>query len=80
MAAGHAHIVLTEGEGQTNANVVEFIIGGWQLNRTVIRAHIFGNDVGNIKASASTPGILSNSEFREFWISWMNGTMEVRVT
>ena len=80
MAEGHVHVVLTEGLGQTTSNVVEFVIGGWDLDRTVIRTYIYGNRGGAIQAQAHTPGIVSKTEYHEFWVGWINGSMEVGCT
>ena len=74
-ACGHGHVVLAAEEGQTTNNVYEYVIGGWDNNRTVIRTEI----LGNYKVGADTPHILDCGRIREFWISWLDGTFTVRL-
>ena len=47
--------------------------GGWNNARTVIRRTIRGQNM----AVANTPDILSCDKLRPFWISWINGTIQV---
>ena len=61
------HVVLSpkvyEGE-ERQKDLIEIVIGGWGNSESVIRRGNQGQELGN----AQTPNILSNDEFREFWI------------
>ena len=51
----------------------EIVIGGWGNTQSVIRR----SKQGNTKIEASTPSILSPTEFRGFWITYNNGVIKV---
>lgn len=76
-AGGDVHVILTEQLGVTNANIYEFVVGGWYNNRSVIRTEVLGGGE-SIKASVDIKNVVSSSERREFWISWWKGQLEVR--
>ncbi|CAH1259009.1 PKDREJ [Branchiostoma lanceolatum] len=72
-ANSDAHIALSS-EGATLNDMYEIVIGGWSNTQSVIRR----SPDGNIEATASTPGIVSANEFRDFWVSWTDdGTIAV---
>lgn len=77
-AGGDVHVLLTEQLGVTETNLYEFVIGGWQNNRTVIRTAVLGGG-DSIKATLDAKNLVSASERREFWISWWKGQLEVNV-
>ena len=73
MACGHGHVLLATEEGNTDSNIYEFVIGGWDNNQTVIRTKIFGE----YRAGAHTPDLLTCDRQREFWVSWLQGELMV---
>lgn len=50
-------------------NAFQIFIGGWSNAKSVIRKNRTKPDVVEIE----TPGILSGSEFRGFWVRWDSG-------
>ncbi|XP_046430548.1 uncharacterized protein LOC124184630 isoform X3 [Neodiprion fabricii] len=71
--AGHdAHIALTMGPSEGDP-MYEVFLGGWNNARSVIRKNRSKPEV----AEADTPGILTESDFRGFWIRWYNGNLDV---
>ncbi|KAK6467323.1 C3 and PZP-like alpha-2-macroglobulin domain-containing protein 8 [Huso huso] len=71
-AHNDAHLALSSGPHDT-AGMVEIVIGGRQNSRTWVSASKMGEPL----ASAGTEGILSWDEFRNFWVSWRNGVVQV---
>ncbi|XP_043254889.1 uncharacterized protein LOC122398776 isoform X5 [Colletes gigas] len=71
-AANDAHVALTTGP-QDSQPMYEVFIGGWGNSKSVIRKNKSKPDV----AEADTPGILSNDEFRGFWIRWDDDALSV---
>ncbi|XP_067824744.1 C3 and PZP-like alpha-2-macroglobulin domain-containing protein 8 [Heptranchias perlo] len=71
-AHNDAHLALSTGPRDT-AEMVEIVIGGRQNARTWIAVSKMGEPV----ASASTPQILSWDEFRNFWVRWKTGLVQV---
>ncbi|XP_012258706.2 uncharacterized protein LOC105687542 isoform X2 [Athalia rosae] len=67
-----AHIALTTGP-QEGEPMYEVFLGGWSNSKSVIRKNRSKPDV----AEVDTPGILTGSDFRGFWIRWYNGTIDV---
>ncbi|KAG7310972.1 hypothetical protein JYU34_003823 [Plutella xylostella] len=67
-AANDAHIALTQGPQESDP-MYEIFIGGWSNAKSVIRKNRTKPDVVEIE----TPGILSGSEFRGFWVRWDSG-------
>ncbi|XP_046753362.1 uncharacterized protein LOC124416394 isoform X1 [Diprion similis] len=71
--AGHdAHIALTTGPSEGEP-MYEIFLGGWNNARSVIRKNRSKPEA----AEADTPGILTDSDFRGFWIRWYNGNLDV---
>ncbi|XP_072450564.1 C3 and PZP-like alpha-2-macroglobulin domain-containing protein 8 isoform X3 [Chiloscyllium punctatum] len=71
-AHNDAHFALSMGPRDT-AEMVEIVIGGRQNTKTWIAVSKMGEPV----VSANTPQILSWDEFRNFWISWKTGIVQV---
>ncbi|XP_078412272.1 C3 and PZP-like alpha-2-macroglobulin domain-containing protein 8 isoform X2 [Cetorhinus maximus] len=71
-AHNDAHFALSTGPHDT-AEMVEIVIGGRQNTRTWIAVSKMGEPV----VSANTPRILSWDEFRNFWIRWKTGIVQV---
>lgn len=71
-ANNDVHIALSE-EDNDLPSMYEIVIGGWAGTKSAIRREKQGSSMG----SASTPGILSPTEFRGFWLSWKDGMIEV---
>ncbi|MFT7798785.1 C3 and PZP-like alpha-2-macroglobulin domain-containing protein 8 [Arapaima gigas] len=67
-----AHLALSPSP-RDSAEMVEIVLGGQQNTLSWISLGKMGDPV----ASASTPSILSWDEFRSFWISWKDGTVQV---
>jgi hypothetical protein len=57
----------------TQAFYSQIMIGGWKNTKTAIRR----NRVKPDKAFVDTPYILSDAEYRGFWIRWKGGLLEV---
>ncbi|ELU12990.1 hypothetical protein CAPTEDRAFT_64072, partial [Capitella teleta] len=57
----------------TVAHAYEIVIGGWENQRSVIRA----TPHGEIEVEVETVGILSCEEHRTFWASWQDGHVQV---
>ena len=76
-ACADARVILTEREGRTDEHVYEFVIGGWKNTRSVIRTNIKGGG-RTVMASKLTTDILKCDKHVTFWISWLNGEIEVR--
>ncbi|XP_077866401.1 uncharacterized protein LOC144354127 [Saccoglossus kowalevskii] len=55
------------------SNMYEIVIGGWGNSQSVIRR----SKQGFNQVAVYTPGILSSSEFRGFWLTWQNGKIKV---
>ncbi|KDR23720.1 C3 and PZP-like alpha-2-macroglobulin domain-containing protein 8 [Zootermopsis nevadensis] len=71
-AANDAHIALTAGPAEGDP-MYEIFIGGWGNSKTAIRRNRQKPD----KALADTPDILSDAEYRGFWIRWTGGSVAV---
>ncbi|XP_078695320.1 uncharacterized protein LOC144924223 isoform X2 [Branchiostoma floridae x Branchiostoma belcheri] len=72
-ANNDAHVALSS-QNQDLDDMYEIVIGGWNNTRSAIRRSNQGDDW----AFSSTPGILSSTESRGFWISWTaTGTISV---
>jgi hypothetical protein len=57
----------------THFECCQVFIGGWGNSKTVIRRNREKPD----KAVAETPDILSDAEYRGFWIRWAGGSVAV---
>ena len=55
------------------AHCFQVFIGGWGNAKTAIRLNRTKPD----KALVDTPDILSDAEYRGFWVSWEGGLLEV---
>ena len=77
-AKSDANFLIAASSEVTREKVYEVTIGKDDNAVTVIRKgnHFLGFD-GNIKATGQTPGILSETEFRTFWVSWALGDIQV---
>lgn len=71
-AANDAHIALTTSEGESDP-MLEVFIGGWKNTKSVIRKNRTKPDV----VEQDTPDILTDGEFRGFWIRWDGNTINV---
>ncbi|XP_070537336.1 C-type mannose receptor 2-like [Ptychodera flava] len=71
-ANSDVHIALSEFNYYVN-DQYEIVIGGWHNTKSVIRRCL---DCGH-EEEVSTPQILSGSEFRGFWITFVDGTITV---
>ncbi|XP_043277426.1 uncharacterized protein [Venturia canescens] len=71
-APNDAHIALTT-EACEGEPMYEVFIGGWGNSKSVIRKNRTKPEV----AEADTPGILSNDEFRGFWVRWHENNLAV---
>jgi len=58
---------------KSGAHRFQIFIGGWGNTKTAIRRNRTKPD----KAVVDTPDILSDAEYRGFWISWKDGLLEV---
>ena len=52
---------------------MQVFIGGWGNSKSVIRKNRTKPEVSEV----DTPGILTNDDFRGFWIRWSNGVLNV---
>jgi hypothetical protein len=59
--------------GTNQAHYFQIFIGGWGNAKTAIRR----NREKPEKAVVDTPDILSDAEYRGFWISWQGGLLEI---
>jgi hypothetical protein len=71
-AAHDAHIALSSAEGEVDP-MLEVFIGGWKNTKSVIRKNRTKPDV----VEMDTPEILSDGEFRGFWIRWDGNVISV---
>ncbi|GAB1604551.1 uncharacterized protein LOC115230770 [Argonauta hians] len=71
-AAGDAHIALSAMYSELQFKTHEIVIGE-NNKRSVIR----DGSLGQIRAESMTMNILSDREFRYFWISWLDHHIEV---
>lgn len=69
-AANDAHIALTPGPAEGEP-MYEIFIGGWGNSKTAIRRDRQKPD----KALAETPDILTDAEYRGFWLRWAGGSV-----
>ena len=69
-----AHVLLSPCKG---CNGYEVVIGGWNNRKSVIREKKQGSDKGAVEVGGLTPGILSDKEYRTFWIKTTSGTISV---
>ena len=83
-----AHVLLSPCKG---CNGYEVVIGGWNNRKSIIREKKQGGDKGvvevglvreeelgyKILSSFQTTGILSDKEYRTFWIKTTSGTISV---
>jgi len=70
--AHDAHIALCTQAAEVDP-MYEIFIGGWGCSKSIIRKNRTKPDV----AEVPTPNILSESEFRGFWVRWHDGTITV---
>jgi hypothetical protein len=71
-APNDAHIALTSSASESDP-MYEVFIGGWGNQKSVIRKNRSKPDVVEV----NTPNVLSDGEFRGFWIRWSNGQINV---
>jgi len=67
-AAHDCHIAFTGSAAECDP-MYEIFIGGWNNSKSIIRKNRTKPDVAEVE----TPGILSDGEFRGFWVRWDNG-------
>ena len=72
-AASDAHISLLSVPSNFKAPSYEVIIGALSNSKTVLFCK---SSAGDIEFEIDTPNILSSSELRSFWLSWINGTIQ----
>jgi Farnesoic acid 0-methyl transferase len=68
-----AHIMTQTVPGSTVDKHFEIVIGGWTNTRSAIRSRRGGSEL----VGYEEVGIMACDEYRQFWISWRNGTLEV---
>ena len=66
-----AGLLMTQYSEIKTASTYEIIIGSHKNRRTTIKRNLDGQDVD----TKDTPGILSCTESRQFWLLWINGTI-----
>ncbi|KAK7474527.1 hypothetical protein BaRGS_00034221, partial [Batillaria attramentaria] len=71
--AGEAYIALSAVYGDLERKTYEIVLGAEENSKSFIR----DSSLGPIKAEAQTVNLLSDTEFRYFWISWTNNMVEV---
>lgn len=69
-APNDAHIALTTSASESDP-MYEIFLGGWGNQKSVIRKNRSKPDVVEV----DTPNILSDGEFRGFWVRWESGTV-----
>ncbi|XP_050295291.1 uncharacterized protein LOC126735359 isoform X2 [Anthonomus grandis grandis] len=67
-----AHVALSTQAAEVDP-MYEIFLGGWGNTKSIIRKNRTKPDVAEIP----TPNILSDGEFRGFWIRWENGVITV---
>lgn len=72
-AAADAHVALSAVYGDVDRKTYEIVIGTDGNKKSIIR---YGAG-GLVMAESMTMNILSEDEFRYFWISWANNKIEV---
>eukprot|EP00092_Neocalanus_flemingeri_P012987 GFUD01013997.1.p1 GENE.GFUD01013997.1~~GFUD01013997.1.p1 ORF type:complete len:1217 (+),score=231.72 GFUD01013997.1:486-3653(+) len=74
-ATTDVHVLFAPGDGEDG---YEIVIGGWNNGQSVIRR---GRQGTSLSSNIQTPGIVSPSEFRGFWITTevKNGKLEIKV-
>ena len=72
-AQSDARILLLSTPGNIRAPSYEIDIGAEDNTKTVLRVR---SVIGEITVEQGTADILSATELRPFWISWMNGTVK----
>lgn len=72
-AAADAHVALSAVYGDVDRKTYEIVIGTDGNTKSIIR---YGAG-GPIMAESMTMNILSEEEFRYFWVSWANNQIEV---
>lgn len=72
-ARADAHIALSCVYGDTDERTHELVIGGNNNTTSSIR----DGGQGRVLAEAVTMRILSSTDFRDFWISWDEGILQV---
>lgn len=71
-AKNDAHVALTSSNSESDP-MLEVFIGGWSNSKSVIRKNRSKPDVVEV----DTPQILSDLEFRGFWIRWDGNVINV---
>ncbi|XP_052763983.1 uncharacterized protein LOC128205949 [Mya arenaria] len=61
-----AHIILQNEPEEYSSNVYEVVLGSAQNSMSVLRLSCHGPRIDNLE----TPGILNETEYRPFWITW----------
>ena len=72
-ARADAHVALSNVYGNTDERTHEIVIGGWN-NTTSFIKDCAG---GPILVEAVTMRVLSSIDYRDFWISWKDGILQV---
>jgi hypothetical protein len=72
-AKADAHLALSSVYGDTERKTYEIVIGCWDNSKSVIR---YGG-MGTIVEEAVTLRILDGFDFRQFWLSWDRGMIQV---
>lgn len=71
--AGEAYLALSAVYGDLERKTLEIVLGAEENSKSFIR----DSSMGPIKAHAQTVNLLSDTEFRYFWVSWANHVLEV---
>ncbi|XP_076468513.1 uncharacterized protein LOC143299208 isoform X2 [Babylonia areolata] len=72
-AAGEAYLSLSAVYGDLERKTYEIVLGAEENSKSLIR----DSSLGPIKAEAHTVNLLSEEDFRYFWISWENHELQV---
>ncbi|CAH1794507.1 unnamed protein product [Owenia fusiformis] len=72
-ACNDAHLALSTEPGNGDVNTYEIVIGGWDGTKSAIRESKQGQTV----VFVDTPDILNCNVSRTFWVSWLNGAINV---
>ncbi|XP_046369362.1 uncharacterized protein LOC124144153 isoform X3 [Haliotis rufescens] len=72
-AAGDAYLALSAVYGDVDRKTHEIVLGAEDNTKSFIR----DGSMGAIRAQATTINLLSEDDFRFFWVSWKNHVIEV---
>ena len=73
-ACSDVHLALARIPGEAAVQSYEVVIGGWQNSKSAIRKFPLESPPS---FQMDTPDILDCGEFRQFWVSWLDGDVRV---